>query len=62
MRNPHELGLGMLLGKIVAEYDMKPVLTRPEHCWFTDRKTYIECDVDVQQVNQFSRRAFWHFL
>lgn len=61
VKNADDLGLGMILRKILTDYDMKPVLTRPQHEWYTDNRTYIECDVDVHIFNQFARRA-WHSL
>ncbi len=62
LRNPEDLGLNFVLRKVVTEYDMKPVLTRPQHFWFTDRKTYIECDIDIHQFNQLGRRTFYGFM
>lgn len=61
IRNIDDIGLGVLTRKIVTDYNMKPVLTRPQHHWFTDGRTYMECDIDVHIFNQLARRG-WHSI
>ncbi len=55
--NASECSLGMVLKKLLIEYNMKPVLTRPQHRFYSDRKTYFEVDVDIHQFAYIARKA-----
>lgn len=56
--NPEEIDVGSVVRKLVIDYDMKPLLTRPQHFFFTDNKTYFEVDIDVNQFGYVPRKAF----
>jgi hypothetical protein len=55
--NVGELNLGSALRRLLNEYNMKPVLTRPQHRFFTDHKTYFEIDVDVHSFGYLARKG-----
>ena len=60
--NLEEMGFNSLLTRMLQQYDMKPVLTRPEHHWFPDHRTYIEVNVDIHIFNYVARRALHQIM
>lgn len=63
--NASQLGVGSALSRLLAEYNMKPVLTRPQHRFFTDLRTYFEIDVDVHSFGYLARKGLsmlWYSL
>lgn len=56
--NTPELDLGFALRKLMTEYNMKPILTRPQHQFFTDNRTYFEIDLDVHLFGYLARKGF----
>jgi hypothetical protein len=56
--NPDQCQLGFALRKLLTEYNMKPVLTRPQHRFYTDHRTYFEAVIDVHQFSYVCRRGF----
>ncbi len=55
--NPAECSLGFTLKKLLVEYNMKPVLTRPQHRFYTNNATYLEIDVDVHIFGYVARKG-----
>lgn len=45
--NFSELEFGYATNQIVEKYNQKPVLSRPEHFFFTDNNSFFEVDIDV---------------
>ncbi len=56
--NPEQCNFPGLLRKLIAEYNMKPLLTRPQHTFHTDGRTYFEADIDVHLFGFIGRRGF----
>ena len=56
--NASECELGYAVRKLLVEYNMKPVLTRPQHRFYTDRKTYFEVNIDVHEFGYIARKGF----
>ena len=56
--NGEECNLGFALRKLLTEYNMKPILTRPQHRFYTDHKRYFETVIDVHQFSYVCRRGF----
>eukprot|EP00042_Codosiga_hollandica_P039570 m.332905 g.332905 ORF g.332905 m.332905 type:complete len:150 (+) comp55643_c0_seq7:339-788(+) len=57
LMNPEDLELGATLHNILVHYNMKPVLSRPQHRFYTDGRTYFEAVIDVHQFGYLPRRA-----
>ena len=55
--NREECGLGFALNKMLTQFNMKPVLTRPQHRFYTDLTSYFEIDVDIHQFPYLGRMA-----
>ena len=55
--NRAECGLGYALNKLLTEYNMKPILTRPQHRFYTDGRSYFETDLDVHTFSYICRRG-----
>ena len=60
-QNSQKMELNVILRKLLVEYNMKPVLTRPQHTFYTDNKTYFEADVDVNVFGFVALRG-WYSL
>ncbi len=56
--NPEQCNFPTLLRKLIADYNMKPLLTRPQHTFHTDGSTYFEADIDVHLFGFIGRRGF----
>jgi hypothetical protein len=56
--NRAECKLGFALSKLLTEYNMKPILTRPQHRFYTDHQTYFEAVLDIHQFSYICRRGF----
>ena len=56
--NSDEVHLGFALRKLLTEYNMKPILTRPQHRFYTDGSTYFEAVIDVHLFSYVCRRGF----
>ena len=56
--NKDECNLGFALSKLLTEYNMKPILTRPQHRFYTDNQSYFEVDLDIHQFSYICRRGF----
>ncbi len=55
--NCADLNFSSALSRLINEYNMKPVLTRPQHRFFTDGATYFEIDVDVHTFGYVARKG-----
>jgi hypothetical protein len=55
--NVPELNFSAALTRLVTEYNRKPVLTRPQHRFFTDGLTYFEIDIDVHVFGYVARKG-----
>lgn len=56
--NPGDMDVGGVVKKLLNDYNMKPLLTRPQHFFHTDGQTYFEVDIDVNQFGYVARKAF----
>lgn len=56
--NLSEVDVGSVVRKLVVDYNMKPLLTRPQHSFHTDGKTYFEVDIDVNLFGYMARKGF----
>ena len=43
--NPGDMDVGGVVKKLLNDYNMKPLLTRPQHFFHTDGQTYFEVDI-----------------
>lgn len=55
--NTPDLELGFALRRLMTEYNMKPILTRPQHEFFTDNLNYFEVDMDVHLFGYVARKG-----
>lgn len=56
--NSEDVDMGMVVRKLVVDYNMKPVLSRPQHSFHTDNKLYFEVDVDVNIFGYLPCKTF----
>jgi hypothetical protein len=56
--NPADIGMNWMLTTLINTYNQKPFLTRPQHVWYTDHKTYVEVDIDVHIFGYPSRKGW----
>lgn len=55
--NTPDLDIGYTLRKLMTEYNMKPILTRPQHQFYTDHVNYFEVDLDVHLFGYVARKG-----
>eukprot|EP00053_Salpingoeca_punica_P012942 m.116295 g.116295 ORF g.116295 m.116295 type:complete len:398 (+) comp16070_c0_seq1:261-1454(+) len=55
--NSESVNMGFALRRLLTEYNAKPVLSRPQHSFFTDGESYFEVDIDVHQFNYVARKG-----
>eukprot|EP00047_Mylnosiga_fluctuans_P007037 m.250698 g.250698 ORF g.250698 m.250698 type:complete len:367 (+) comp16857_c0_seq1:142-1242(+) len=60
--NAAELNFSSALASLINQYNMKPILTRPQHRFFTDYKTYFELDVDIHIFGYVGRRGLFMLM
>ena len=62
--NPAQIEMGSMTRSLVKQFNAKPVLTRPQHAFFTGTSSgptpasYFELDLDVHIFNTIARRGF----
>eukprot|EP00040_Diaphanoeca_grandis_P007751 m.42171 g.42171 ORF g.42171 m.42171 type:complete len:300 (-) comp19020_c0_seq2:81-980(-) len=56
--NVDDIEVGSVVKKLLHQYNMKPILTRPQHEFHTDGKTYFEIDIDVNQFGYLVRSSW----
>ena len=55
--NTPDLDLGFALRRLMTEYNMRPILTRPQHHFHTDNVNYFEIDIDVHVFSYVARKG-----
>ena len=56
--NADSVEMGMITKRLLVEYNQRPVLTRPQHTFFSDNTSYFEADVDVHIFGYLPRKSF----